>query len=187
MSIMTSFGVNIAIIKEEKVLLTKRADFPVWCLPGGSIDSGETIAQAAIREAYEETGFEVKLTCLVGLYSRPNWVLEGSHGVLFTAEIMGGNLIKETQETIDAGFFSLSELPVELIWWHLQRIRDAFSGEIGFVRLQDARWPYGEKSRFEIEALVKSGQIPVQKVIDEICGVVGSKHEVLELNPLCAR
>jgi 8-oxo-dGTP diphosphatase len=109
---MTSFGVNIAIIKEEKVLLTKRADFPVWCLPGGSIDSGETIAQAAIREAYEETGFEVKLTCLVGLYSRPNWVLEGSHGVLFTAEIMGGNLIKETQETIDAGFFHSLNYPL---------------------------------------------------------------------------
>jgi 8-oxo-dGTP diphosphatase len=103
---MPSFGVNIAIFKEGKVLLTKRDDFPVWCLPGGSIDSGETIAQAAIREACEETGFEVKLTRLVGLYSRPNWVLEGSHAVLFTAEVIGGNLIKETQETIDAGFFS---------------------------------------------------------------------------------
>jgi 8-oxo-dGTP pyrophosphatase MutT (NUDIX family) len=76
-------------------------------LPDGSIDSGETIAQAAICETYEETGFDVKLTRLVGLYLRPNWVLEGSHGVLFSAEIMGGNLIKETQETIDVGFFAL--------------------------------------------------------------------------------
>jgi hypothetical protein len=80
-----------------------------------------------------------------------------------------------------------SELPIELIWWHRQRIRDAFSGGTGFVRLQDARWPYGEKSRFDVEALVKSGKIPVQKVIDEICGVVETTPEVLELsNPLDA-
>jgi 8-oxo-dGTP diphosphatase len=185
---MTSFGVNIAIFRNEKVLLTKRDDFPIWCLPGGSIDSGETIAQAAIREAFEETGFEVKLTRLVGLYSRPNWILEGSHGVLFAAEIAGGDLIKKTKETTDAGFFSPSELPAELIWWHRQRIRDAFSGEIGFVRFQDARWPYGEKSRSEVEALVKSGKIPIQKFIDEMCCIDGSKQEVLELsNPPGAR
>jgi hypothetical protein len=56
------------------------------------------------------------------------------------------------------------------------------------VRLQDAIWPYGEKSRYEVEALVKSGKIPVQKFIDEICGVVGTTHEVLELsNPFGAR
>jgi ADP-ribose pyrophosphatase YjhB (NUDIX family) len=178
---MISFGVNIAMIRKGTILLTKRDDFPVWCLPGGSIDAGETIAQAAIREAFEETGLEVKLTRLVGLYSRPNWVLEGSHAVLFSAEIVGGDLIKNTQETVDAAFFSPSELPAELIWWHRQRIKDALSGNMGFVRLQDARWPFGEKSRSEVEALVKSGQIPILEFIDEFCLIDENKFEILEL------
>ena len=40
-------GVNIAIFQDRKILLTKREDFEVWCLPGGAVDEGETIAQAA--------------------------------------------------------------------------------------------------------------------------------------------
>ena len=42
---MPILGVNIAIIQDGKVLLTKRRDFEVWCLPGGEVDAGETLAQ----------------------------------------------------------------------------------------------------------------------------------------------
>ncbi len=48
-------GVCVAIIENEQILLTKRKDFEVWCLPGGHVDAGETVAQAAVREAFEET------------------------------------------------------------------------------------------------------------------------------------
>ncbi|MGA1199849.1 MAG: NUDIX domain-containing protein, partial [Candidatus Latescibacterota bacterium] len=41
------FGTSVAIIKENKILLTKREDFEVWCLPGGAVEMGESIPQAA--------------------------------------------------------------------------------------------------------------------------------------------
>jgi ADP-ribose pyrophosphatase YjhB (NUDIX family) len=53
---MPSLGVNIAVIQDGQILLTQREDFEVWCLPGGEVDACESIAQAAVREALEETG-----------------------------------------------------------------------------------------------------------------------------------
>ena len=67
---MPILGTIVAIFKDGKVLLTKRADFEVWCLPGGGVEDGESVAEAAVREAYEETGLVVLLTGVVGVYSR---------------------------------------------------------------------------------------------------------------------
>jgi 8-oxo-dGTP diphosphatase len=108
---MPTLGVNVAIVTGAQVLLTMRADFPVWCLPGGAVEAGETLAQAAIREAREETALEVRLTGLVGTYSRPNWRAGGAHEVLFAAERVGGTLRTTTAETTNAGWFGLAELP----------------------------------------------------------------------------
>ena len=113
---MPPLGVSIAIIQEGRVLLTQRSDFPVWCLPGGAVDDGESIAQAAVREAREETGLEVALTRLVGTYSLPRWLDGGAHEVLFAARPVGGRLQKETRETVDARFFGPEELPEPLQW-----------------------------------------------------------------------
>jgi ADP-ribose pyrophosphatase YjhB (NUDIX family) len=63
---MPTLGVNIAILDESsRLLLTRREDFDVWCLPGGEVEAGETLMQAALREAEEETGVRVRLTHLV--------------------------------------------------------------------------------------------------------------------------
>lgn len=43
-------GVNVAVIHNGQLLLTKREDFEVWCMPGGHVDAGESVAQAALRE-----------------------------------------------------------------------------------------------------------------------------------------
>lgn len=83
---MPTLGVNIAIIQHRQILLTLRSDFPVWCLPGGVVDAGESLAQTAVRKAHEETGLIVRLTRLVGVYSRPNWQDGGDHEIVFAAE-----------------------------------------------------------------------------------------------------
>ncbi|HXF60662.1 MAG TPA: NUDIX domain-containing protein [Caldilineaceae bacterium] len=75
-------GVNVAIFQDNHILLTKREDFEVWCLPGGAVDPHESLAEAAMREALEETGLTVHLTRLVGVYSQPEW-LTGNHIALF--------------------------------------------------------------------------------------------------------
>lgn len=62
-----------AIVTDEhgRILLIKRRDNTLWALPGGGHDIGETIADTAVREVKEETGLDVKVTGLVGVYTNP--------------------------------------------------------------------------------------------------------------------
>ncbi|MFN8493535.1 MAG: NUDIX domain-containing protein [Caldilineaceae bacterium] len=140
---MANLGVNIAILVEDQILLTKREDFEVWCLPGGEVDPNESIAQAAVREAWEETGLEVRLSRLVGIYSKPQWAGSGAHSVLFVAEPRSGALRLCPGETIEVGYFSLDEIPPDLLPWHQQMIRDARAGIGGSVaQRQEIEWPF---------------------------------------------
>jgi len=120
-------GANIAIIQNNKILLTKREDFEVWCLPGGHSEPGESLAQTAIREAREETGYEVTIMRLVGVYSRLS-AGNDIHGALFMGEIINGEMKPQAEEVIDIGFFALGELPSPIFWWHIPQIEDAMSG-----------------------------------------------------------
>lgn len=124
---MPTFGVNIAIFKSNQILLTKRHDFEVWCLPGGILEANETFTQAAIREANEEVGLDVRLISLVGIYERPNWRQGSYHILLFTAEIIGGQLTLQPDEVIDAQFFPRNRLPEDLLVGQRHRIHDAFN------------------------------------------------------------
>lgn len=126
-------GVCVAIIQDDKILLTKRTDFGVYCLPGGHVEEGETIAQAAVRETAEETGLQVKLSRLVGIYAIPEahaWV---NLMILFTGEPVGGNFKAQEDEVSAMAYFRAEDIPEELLWGHRQRIRDAFDGRGGGV------------------------------------------------------
>ena len=122
---MPGLTVIVAVIDEGKVLLTKREDFEVWCLPGGGVEDGESLAEAAIREAKEETGLDVELTRLVGVYSRRGGGMHDVHAVLYAAKPVGGELRTQPHETIEVAFFPFDQLPNELLFGHRKRIHDA--------------------------------------------------------------
>src|SRR4051812_27317468 len=111
-------GVATAILHDGRVLLAQREDFEVWNLPGGAVEAGESLTQAAVRETLEETGVAVELTHLVGLYSRPRWRDGLGHIALFGGRPVGGALMRTTDETVNAGYFGLDDLPSPLMWGH---------------------------------------------------------------------
>jgi 8-oxo-dGTP diphosphatase len=135
-------GVNVAIVSEERILLTLREDFDVWCLPGGQVDPGESLVDAAHREVREETGLEVRIERLVGMYSRPRWLDGTYHVALFGATLVGGTLSPQPAEVLELVFFALSELPADLLVGQRQRIADAFSGASGLMRSSMAVYPF---------------------------------------------
>src|SRR5438094_178418 len=108
---MPTFGVIVAVVQDRKILLQQRQDFPIWGLPGGAVDSGESVTAAAVREVQEETGLDVRLTRLVGVYSHPQWFGGGNHQLLFAAVPAGGQLSHASAEMRDAGFFEPDHLP----------------------------------------------------------------------------
>lgn len=124
-----------AVIFDEargKVLLTRRADNGRWCLPGGAMEPGESAAETCVRETLEETGLEVRVTRLVGIYTSPDMIIEYADGnryqpVAFTfeAEITGGEL-SLSDETTEFGYFAVGGLgDLDLMEHHLPRILDA--------------------------------------------------------------
>lgn len=136
---MPGLAVIVAIIDDGKVLLTKREDFEVWCLPGGSMEDGETLAEGAVREAKEETGLDVELTRLVGVYSRMGGGMRDTHAVLYAARPIGGELKTQPHETIEVAYFPFDQLPKELLFGHQKRIHDAIHGLSGMSVRQEIR------------------------------------------------
>ena len=116
----------------EKVLLAQRSDNGRWCLPGGGMDPGESASEACIRETMEETGLEVRVTRLVGIYTSPALIIEYADGncwqpvaMTFEADVVGGEL-RLSDETTDYGYFLVDRLDdVDLMEHHLERIQDA--------------------------------------------------------------
>lgn len=105
--------VDIIIVVGGKIVLIRRRNLPYkgcWALPGGFVDLGETVEAAAVREAREETGLEVELQGLVGVFSDPDRDPRG-HTVSVCFVGRGHGTLKASSDARDAGLFSLDDLP----------------------------------------------------------------------------
>jgi len=110
------------ICHEDRLLMVKQnygAEF--WSLPGGIVELGESLDEAAIREVREETGLEVRIRRVVGLYSKPD---EGALAVTFDAEVVGGSLNLPTNEIAACHYFPLNHLPLHVRSHLRQRVED---------------------------------------------------------------
>ncbi|HJD15366.1 MAG TPA: NUDIX domain-containing protein [Candidatus Enterococcus stercoripullorum] len=119
-----SHGAFNVVIVNQKVLLVKRRDFPLWDLPGGVVELDELPTQAAIREMYEETGYEVQID-----YEFARYIDKTRNDCqhLFKSHIINGELKRTTLETRDLRWFSLNQLPFLIIPNRKRQIRDALT------------------------------------------------------------
>ena len=101
-------SVNVVVTNADaKNLLIRRSDNDNWALPGGAIDLGESLTEAAVRETHEETGIWCQVTGLVGIYTDPGHViLYTSNGevrqefsIVLTADTTGGQLTPSDEST----------------------------------------------------------------------------------------
>jgi ADP-ribose pyrophosphatase YjhB (NUDIX family) len=150
---MPGLAVNVAVIHENRILLTQREDFETWILPSGGVEEGESIAQAAIRETKEETGLDVELTCLVGVYSRLG-NMSPVHAILFAAKAVGGEIKCQEGETIVVKWFSFDELPTPLAAGQDKKIDDVIKGVRGAVVLHEISVP-GFPEKFTRNELIE--------------------------------
>jgi len=177
---MGTIGVNVAVFRDDRILLTKREDFHVWCMPGGHLDPEETFPRAARREVREETGLEVELTTLVGIYSRPRW--GEYHVVVFVGEVIGGIEWKQPGEVIEIDLFGPDELPDALLIGHRQRIHEAFTGKQGVCRVEEYALPFGRPmERRELYRLRDESGLSRQAFYRRYFSAVEGEGSVLEV------
>jgi 8-oxo-dGTP diphosphatase len=126
---MHTLGATAVIIFDGQVLLTRRRDLPLWVTPGGHLDQGETVQACCLREAKEETGLDVEIERLIGLYILPR-VVGGAMGpmtFLFACRVVGG-APHLTDETTAIRYWPLEKLPVNTPQWHRRYLTDALDG-----------------------------------------------------------
>ena len=82
---------------EDRILMIRRTDNDLYSIPGGQVEPGETLTHAAAREVKEETGIDIEVTGLIGIYSNPNHVISYDDGevrqefsICFQARNLGG-------------------------------------------------------------------------------------------------
>jgi ADP-ribose pyrophosphatase YjhB (NUDIX family) len=120
--------VDIIIETEEGIVLIKRKNPPFgWALPGGFVDYGESLEQAAVREAREETSLTVELISQLRAYSDPS--RDPRHhtiSVVFTARAATG-VPRAADDAVEIGIFNHANLPETLAFDHEKILRDYFS------------------------------------------------------------
>lgn len=119
-------GVRVMMIQDSKVLLVRQTYMPGWFMPGGGLKRGETLEEAARREAREETGAELGKIDLLGVYTNFK-EMKTDHNIVFYSDeftFSGGH----DREIAEIKFFALSELPENLWPGHRRRLEEYQAG-----------------------------------------------------------
>ena len=120
---------------DERIVLVRRAIEPgygLWVFPGGYVDRGEEVTVAAMREAREEAGLQVRLDGLINIYSYPGRPIIV---VVYKASIVGGDL-QIDDESLEARLFTRAEIPWNDLAFRSTReaLEDYFSGPVHPIR-----------------------------------------------------
>ena len=123
------------------VVIIRRRRAPLgFALPGGFIDEGEQAEAAAVREMREETGLDVELTGLLGVYSRPKRdPRQHTLTVVYTGRAHNPEAIMAGDDAAHAAFYPLDDLPAPLVFDHaeiLEHFRQTLSGQRGVASVQ---------------------------------------------------
>jgi 8-oxo-dGTP pyrophosphatase MutT (NUDIX family) len=122
-----TLGVRVMLIQDGKVLLVRHTYINGWYMPGGGVKRGETLDQAARREAWEEVGAELHDISLIGAYS--NFVeLKSDHNILFFSNDFNLNG-RHDHEIAEVRFFPLDSLP-ENTWPGHRRLLNEYRAGI---------------------------------------------------------
>ena len=122
--------VDTVITQNNSVILIRRKNPPFkgsWALPGGFVEYGETVDSAAIRESKEETGLDIELDGMVGVYSDPQRDPRGHIiSICFLGHKIGGRLVADT-DAADVQSLKIDEISkIELAFDHNKILEDAF-------------------------------------------------------------
>jgi len=110
------------------VLIKRKNPPPGWAIPGGFVDYGETLEDAVVREAKEETGLDIRITRQFHTYSDPKRDLR--HHTVSTIFIATASGIPvAADDAKEAGIFTRDSLPGEIAFDHRQILEDYFSGK----------------------------------------------------------
>ncbi|WP_156036375.1 NUDIX hydrolase [Blastococcus sp. URHD0036] len=103
---------------DGRLLLVRRCDSGAWELPGGRVDVGEAALQTAVREVAEESGLQVVVTGLAGVFTDPGHVVSASTGevrqqfvLVYRARVVGGFLRADHRETCEVAWVAPAEIP----------------------------------------------------------------------------
>ncbi|UJW32337.1 NUDIX domain-containing protein [Saccharothrix sp. AJ9571] len=117
---------------EGRILMIRRTDNDLYALPGGQLELGETLTEAAVREVREETGIECEVTGLIGIYSNPNHVIAYDDGevrqefsICFRAKYLSGDLHTSNESK-------------EVIWVSPKRLTEVAAHESIKMRIEHA-------------------------------------------------